>query len=253
MIVTYGGFSFTDNEAMVTFWGQQVEFDSRGRPRRLRRRMNIEGEIIATTPAGIDTRVAAIQTAFEVGGQDAGLYIPPSTLTHIALSNSNSVSGVRIVQPPSFNMRDGMAHFATGLPFSIALEAEYLLTQSGDSLVNYQETITYTGDGGPRRMVIEVVEGPPVTQTTTEQTPIVIEQSGSATGILDYPDVNPPLVAALLDRPDGIQVSRDVPRMENGIYTEFTARWNYRMTSDSDTFVAAGVPTFPTPITRETS
>jgi hypothetical protein len=250
MIVTYGSFPFLDNEAMVSFWGQQLQIDSRGRARMRKQRVAIEGEIIADGAAAIDARVAAIQDAFSLGGQSMSLLIPPSTATHISLDNTTSLSGVRVMQV-SFPQQDGMAHYATGLPFFIVLEADYLLSP-GDELTSYTETITYIGNGGPRKVVVELIEGPPAIQYTTEQTPITVIQSGEAVGILSQPNVNPPILPNnLLDVPDGIQYSAGTPRMDNGIYVDFPIRWEYRMTVPIASMTAADLPFQPSPALRD--
>lgn len=234
---------------MVTFWGRQVQFDNRGRARIASYRANIEGEVIADGAAAIDSRITAIDTAFSLSGQSMSLLIPPSTATHIGLDNTTSLSGVRI-RSVSVPQKDGNGDYATGLTFRMALEADYLLSP-GDSLTSYSETITYIGDGGARTQVVEVIEGAPVRQYTTEQSPVTIIQAGEAIGILDYPDANPALLPLLIDRPDGLQITRGTPRMINGAYIDFPCRWQYRMTLSADEFATAQLPLFPTPITRD--
>lgn len=249
MIVSYGSFAFSDNEAFVSFWGQQSAYDRRGNERIRRRRMVIEGEVIASGAANIESRIVQIENAFELGGQNAGLYIAPSTLTHINLDNATSLTGVRVVGK-RVPQRDNRGDYATGLEFQFVLEADYLQSV-GDELVDYEEVITYVGDGGPRKVVAELLNGPPITQYTTTQTAIVILQAGRAVGATSYPDINPSLIPSLLDRPEGLQITRGTPERVNGAYINWPVSWSYRMTVSTAQGVAAGMPAFPSPIQRD--
>lgn len=243
MIFRYGSsYSHPDHECLVTFFGGQTIYNPRGRPQFLRKRMAVEGEIIATGPAAISARMSEIAAAYAVDGGTAELLTSGGASTHYVLSSLGSVSGVRVVQPPSFSQQDGKAHMATGLPFSIVLEADYLIGD-GDGLVSYSETIAYVGDGGPRHVILELDSGSPIEQFVSTHTPVTILQSGEAVGILSYPAPNPPLFPDSLDRPDGIQISRSAPRLDGATHVDWPVRWQYRMTGSY-------LPTIPDPLLR---
>lgn len=249
MIVQYGSFAFNDQEAMASSWSRQLFVDGRGRNRLRKQRVLIEGEVIADGAAAIDARIATIKSAFELSGQSLSLLIPPSTPTQISLDNSTSLSGVRVMGI-SVPQRDGRGDYATGLEFRIALEADYLLSP-GDSLTQYTERITYTGNGGPRRVKTDVVEGDPIVQYTTEQTFITVKQEGLAVGILDYPDINPSVLPVALLDSEEVDEERETPQMENGVNIYFPVRWSYTATCTRAELIAAGLPLFPTPILRD--
>lgn len=152
-----------------------------------------------------------------------------------------SLGGCRVIQPPSFALQDGKAHYTTGLPFTVVLEADY--QDSNDTLVSYSETITKIGQGGPRRLVIELDNGVAQEQIVSSHTPVVLIQSGEAIGYQAYPFFNAPVYPNYVDLPDGYQVAYAAPRLEGNTYVEYGVRWNYRMTIPTDA-------TLPFPSTR---
>lgn len=232
MIIKYSGQQLIDHEAMVTYFGGQVVFNGRGRPQLFRRQMVIEGEIVAASASAINSRVRTIENIFGLNGGICALLQSDGTETDFVIGDG-ALGGCRVVQPPSFSLQDGKAHFTTGLPFSIVLEADYTISD-GDTLVSYEETITKIGQGGPRRVTIELDNGPPVEQVVSQYTPIVVVQSGQAVGWGGYPTINDPIYPTQVDLPDGYQLTRGSARLNGATYTEYPVQWSYRMTLLND-------------------
>lgn len=239
MRFSYGSYEHPDNECMVTFWGGSTIYNARGKPQYLRKRMVVEGEIVANGSTAIAARVKEIQDAYAVPGGSATLH---GTAGAYTLSSAGSVSGVRIVQAPTFFQQDGKAHMATGLPFSVVLEADYLIND-GDPLVSYSETITHIGTGGPRRATLELDNGEPIEQIVSTHTPVTIIQAGEAVGSAGYPSINQPIFPTQVDLPDGLQISTSAPRLEGNVYVDWPIRWAYRMT-------CLNLPSIPYPLQR---
>lgn len=243
MILSGNGYSHPDNECLVTFFGAQRIYNPRGQAAILRRTMRVEGEIIAATTAAIDARVAEIRAAYAVEGGSVVLYTSAGAATQFQLPSAGSINGVRIVEGPTFFTQDAKAHYATGLPFAITFEADYLQPQTS-GVQFYSETIVQIGDGGARRIVIEVDNGSPVEQVVSTHTPVVIIQSGEAMGYLSYITPNTPLYSQYLDQPDGYQLIKESPQLLGGsIALNYVSRWNYRMTIPTSV-------TIPFPSTR---
>lgn len=214
----------------MSFFGAARIYNSRGVAHIVRKRMVVEGEIIAATATAINSRVNAIKAAYSVDGSVAVLFTSAGQATDFQLG-SGAIAGVKVVEGPTFLAQDGKAHFATGLPFTVALEADYLTGSSiYDGLVSYTESIACIGDGGARRVVIELDSGPPEEQFTSTNTPVTVIQAGEAVGIGSYPSFNSPIFPSALDRPDGYQVVRGTPRRDGYTYLEYPVRWSYRMT-----------------------
>lgn len=227
---------------MVTFFGEATVYNLRGRAQHRVKRMVIEGEIIANGATAINQRVGQIQAAFAadfLGRVILKQSNGATTLIHLPIG---SLSGIRVIERPSFFMQDGKAHFATGLPFRIILEADYQYNDA-DPYVSYNETITRIGDGGPRRVTIELDSGLPIEQIVSQNTPITVIQSGEAVGSLLYPPFPPPIFPSQVDLPDGYVTSTAHPRLHGNLYVDWPIRWQYRMT-----LLAA--QNIPTPVLR---
>lgn len=227
MIVAVGNFSFQDNEAMVTYFGQRRSYNARGRGQTLTRQMRVEGEMIGSSAAVLNDRLGEILSILSVDGFSAALLESDGTATHMQIGQG-SFTGGRIVES-HFPMQDGMAHFATAIPFGFTIEADYLVNDN-DPLVAYSETLTQVGDGRPRSVVIEVDNGAPVEQTVSTHTPIYVIQQGEAVGILSYPVPNLPLFPNAIRAPEDIQISEGSPRLDNGAWFDYPVRWQYRFT-----------------------
>lgn len=241
MIVKYGSFSFDDNETMVSAFRAVRIYNQRGLPAVIRRQMVIEGEIIAANTAAIDARVQQIRSAFAIDGAAAGLYQSDGTPTQFQLPTAGSLGGVRIVEEPSFSLDDGRAHYATGLPFRVVLEADYPEV-GGGGLVAYNETITRIGNGGPRRLTIELDNGVPAEQIVSTNTPVVILQSGEAVGFSAYPAFNTPILPAYVDLPDGYVTSAGAPQLSGTVFINYPIRWQYRMTLPTNITIPLPTP-----------
>lgn len=198
----------------------------------LRRTMVVDGEIIADGTSAIASKVLTIKSALALDGGDAVLH---SSVGTIALLNGGSIGGVRVVERPSFTAQDGRAHWATGLPFRIVFEADYpYLT---DGLVSYTESITKVGNGGSRRVVLELDNGAPVEQTVSSNTPIQVIQTGVAVGFLAYPTFNDPIFPGAIMAPEDLQTATELPRLARDTWVDWPIRWTYRMTLTNPTTV----------------
>lgn len=225
MYLTYGNtLTFTAGEAWPVFFGQQRRYNPRGMAQSVVKTMQVEGTIIASGQAAINTRVGQILTALELEGGSAIFHMDTGADTHIALPSAGS-RGVRILQN-TLTMEEGKAHFATGLPFSITFEAEYPIADL-DPYVEYQETITRAGTGGPRKVWQELDFGVSIEQIVSTNTPVTYTQQGFAVGASGYPPFPPAIYG--YDDPDN-SISYDAPQRDGLVYINFPIRWNYRKT-----------------------
>lgn len=232
----YGSFRFEDAECLITFNGGQRRYTPRGMADRIVRTWTVEGEILAANSAAIETRRRLIEANLAVEGRRAVLLQDDGAEAYVL----DSPLGVRIRQLAWFQ-EEAKAHFATALPFRIVLEGEEILSD-GDSLVAYSERITRLGNGGPRTVVVELQNGPPVKQITAQQTAVTLIQQGEAVGSFAYPYANPPIYPSELSNPDEA-VTKIAPQRDGLGFTNHAIQWNYIMTFTS------AVP-LPNPIAR---
>lgn len=241
MYFTYGFYRHPLGECLVTNFTQTKLYNRRGRAHIIRRSMTVEGEIIAADTTAIDTRVREMVQAYSIPAAAAYMSTSTGASTGFVLSNTFSLTGVRVIEGPSFHQREHAAHYVTGLPFTIRLECDYL---GNTSLMEYEETITKVGDGRGRRIVLEVDSGPPVVQFTTTHTPITVMQEGKAVGVAQYPTPNLPLFNDAIDGPDGIQINEGTPELYGNAYIGYPISWKYRMVFPQN-------PSLPHPTLRE--
>ncbi len=239
MQFSYGGIFFDDNSVTVNSCSARTIYSERRHPLLLRKTMACSGEIIADGPANLAIKAAAVRATLALDGGDVILH---STTGVIAILNAGSFTGVQVIDRPTFFAQDGYAHWATSVPYRMAFEADY--PAATDGIVSYNESITTTGnDGGSRQVCLELDIGPPVIQTVSEATPIVIVQTGEINGFLGYATINDPIFPNAILAPEDKQITEIAPLLYGNTYTNFNRRWTYRMTLANPTSV-------PSPLRR---
>lgn len=236
----YGNFLFLDNECLVTFFGKTNRYNARGLAQTSVYTMVVEGEIVAAGQNAIDARARLITTALSLDGGSAVLYRSDGAATVYALDNTNARS-IRVTNN-SLLQQDGKAHYATGLPFSFTIEAEYGYSYA-DDLVSYEERITRIGTGEHRRVWPEVDQGTAEEQIVSTASNVTVVQTGSAVGAHRYPTFSDPIFPNGLGSPEDYQTTTGTPRHDANGSFDWPISWTYRMT-----LPAGG--TVPNPLTR---
>lgn len=235
----YGSFVFEDGEASLDAVQRSLQTNSRGEPFLMRETHRITGEIIPPQSADteqarqtwIDNRIRQIEAAFAQGGRDGVLLNNSGSPTVHRLQDSSSVSGVQVVQPPSFGKQDE-AEFISGRTFTVVLSAEYP-AEDAAGLYEYRETIAYQGDGGPEFVAVECDSGPPIIQRVRDRTIQVITQRGQAVGIGFYPTV-PPAIYPQLPRASRPVIERQTPQRRGKTDLLYPVSWQFSMFSTSN-------------------
>jgi hypothetical protein len=152
--------------------------------------------------------------------------------SHLHLDPASATGGIRVM---SLNFPKGAekGEFANARHYEITVEAIY--PNLVDGLLQFQETITLNGTGGPRYAYIEVLQGPPVRQTVCENTLIRATQSGHAIGLFSYPTVPQPLWPFYEDEP-ARQISKSGGQLQGTFYSGYGVQWGYQFTSDVPLF-----------------
>jgi len=234
MIFKYRNYTHDNNEVEVVF-RQSALFDQRGNRRGLRKRLELKGVLHGTSQANLTTKLNALDAAYTVNGGDAVLFLDDGTTqTHHKLISSGTLTGVRVVQPPSFAPGDG-AEYSTFRSYTIVLEADFI----GDSnILSSEEAVTIVGTGGPRFAYLETLVTSAVRQQVNKFTLVRMTQSGLAKGYLSYPFVPAPIWPALEDVDQRSIVTRS-PKDQGLIFTDFPISWTYKFTSD---VAQSGIP-----------
>lgn len=243
MYFKYGDYTHPAGEVQVTSFEVETKRSDRGQALSKTATLQLEGIIVASGDVAIDARVAAIQNAYSLDGCNAALYLTNGTQSHLSLDSGSSLYGVQVIRGPSFPLQRNAAHYATGLPFSITLQAEYGISSNQGPFLGSSETIEQIGDGGPIVVITTLDNGPPVADQVSPASPCIVTQSGEATYELSsafgpiYPPFNPPLWPDHLIRPDGYRVSRQKMRPRIAGRNQYRASWNYTFQFTSPPFI----------------
>jgi len=231
MIFVYGNYAHDDGEVELRIQKRPV-FNARGFRHGIVETWNIKGVLQADTQAELGAKINALVDAYKHDDKSAGLHLAEGAgSTSHQLPTGTAEGGVRVVAGPSFPVGSGpqYAAGAAGRDYTIRLQAFYpeLLT----NLLSYQETISAKGSGGPRFVVLEVLNGPPVKQQVASKTPVSLTQIGNAVGHLSYPVPPPPIWAVSLEHEELRSIVKRSKRRSRNDFYEYPISWQYTFES----------------------
>ena len=227
MFLKYGSYQHQDGEVDISV-NKNAVMTARGTVEKVVEQWKITGILRDTSSTGLSTKASALQTAYGTNNLDLCLYHSVGVASHLHLNPSEATGGIRVL---SVNFPKGAekGEFANARHYEITVEAIY--PNLVDGLLQFQETITYNGTGGPRYAYIEILNGPPVRQTVCEQTLYRITQSGHAIGLFSYPTIPSPLWPYYEDQ-TARQTSRSGGQLQGTFYSGYGVQWSYQFVSD---------------------
>lgn len=235
MILKYGTYTHDDNECALVITKTNTLNDA-GIPWKTTERWEISGQLNAASQSALTTALTALSTAYSTQGLDLTLYendgVTPSA--HQIISSS-TIGGTRVVNKPQFPTSEG-AEYTTYRKYTLAVEADYYTTAAGSNILAWEETLTFTGTGGPRTVIIELRNGPPQRQIVSQQTAVEVRQTGRAVGRLTYPRPSSPIWPGF-ENQWSRGVSYGAPKTfgegTNRTLTEYSTTWEYTFTAPS--------------------
>lgn len=184
----------------------------------------INGRLVAASQAALFTAMEDLENAYSVNNKNISFETTDGTVIH-QIKLAQTGQGIKIA---SFVWPMGQdAVLATFADYQIMVKAEVALVGSGpggNSLLSFQEAISIVGTGGPRRVVREMLNGPPIEQIVSSFTLGRATQSGTATGWNSYPNPGIVIFPAYLINPDSA-----VTRSRAG--TRLQTAWSYQFVS----------------------
>lgn len=260
MYVKWGNYRFPDNACEVTTTGNVVENDA-GVPLYLEAQANVTCLFIstATSESTIQSELSALdlaaRSALSVPFQDFGLYHDNDTLSSCRIINTaNMLQGTRVV---SVNAPSGRgAEYASYRTLQFTVRAAYLLSPAaligpggvpappgtgtnGEVLRSWNESLTFIGNGGPRVILQDVIDGSPVEQVVTPATKVRVVQSGTAVGFIRPPLFPAPIFGTPVS--ESVQQVIQSPVRTSQGYMQYPISWSYEFESPVP---LTGMPTF---------
>ena len=222
MFLKYGPYTHAQNEPALQI-AKQAVFSPRGYRQAVRETWRIVGVLHAASQTSLTAAIAGLRAAYSVNGLDLGLYLDDGvTLTDHVLVSSATLGGTR-VRSLEFPSGAG-AEYSTFRSYSIAVEADF--PDTSNNLLDFSETLSFEGTGGPRIVFLDTLEGLPQEQISRQRTTYRARQEGRAVGLASYPPVPPPIWPAAEMQPHRRLVLRS-PRRVAANLTEFVAEWSY--------------------------
>lgn len=233
MYFQYGAFAFEPGEVALQNFVRRYIRSPRDQVVREVRLLAVTFSAIRNGQAALRTRYNEILAALVDGDYTAGFYhtdnSPSAIWVPSTADDANNFTGVQIDERPGLRAIDG-ADYATHLDGTFAVRAEYNVGIAA-SIISWDEEVTVSGGSGPNIEAIEQDQGPALLVATTQQTAVIIRQSGAAVGRQTWPQPAPPYFTNEVSR--ARQISRRSPRRVGFGLTDFTTRWSY-------TFLATG-------------
>ena len=222
MIFKYGSYAHSANEVSLTV-SKQAEFSDLGYRRGTRETWTIAGVLQGGSQTEITSAIAALQTAYGTNGLNAGLYLDDGmTVTAHFLDSSATRGGVN-VKSVSFPQGKG-AEYSTFRTYQVVLEA--LFPEEESVYLSWTESISTTGTGGPKFILVPLISGAAQKQIVQQNTVVKVSQRGSATGVANWPSPAAPLFPDY-EKVEQRSISRDTPRMHRTNNEGYRVSWSY--------------------------
>lgn len=222
MYLRYGPYTHAKNEPAVQI-GKAALFSPRGYRQAVRETWRIVGVLHAADQPALTAAIAALRAAYNVNGLDLGLYLDDGTTpTDHFLSSAASLGGTRVSRL-EFPTGSG-AEYSTFRSYAITVEADF--PDTSNNLLEFSETLSFEGTGGPRVVFLETLEGVPQQQIARQRTTYRARQEGRAVGQVSYPPVAAPIWPAA-ELADQRRLALRAPQRAAGNLTRFVAEWTY--------------------------
>lgn len=227
MYFKYGSYSHEENEVSFTH-SRVAKLDSGGVVFGYDETYKLKGRLHGDTQAELTTAINALKAAYAVQFQDLVLYDNSGAVTAHTLLNSETLGGVRVLEGPSFPDSMG-AEYSTYRTYEIVVGAVAPISgQGNNSVVDWQETLTFIGTGGPRNVWQQPIVGPAIRQQVSQLTTIKAIQRGSAVGYADYYQFAPPLFPIEVEHEEQRVFERGTPQyMGSGVKRYYPCNWAY--------------------------
>lgn len=231
MLFGYGNWRAEAGEARPTSWTETITRSARQQIQSVTRTLGVEFEIIKDGQNAIQDRLAQIRAAIPGDGRDVGFYLDSGAKSGFFITQSETSSGVNVVQSVQPQPSDA-ADYATHLKATAAFQGVYTAAQIFGAaqlqvILDYGETVSMIGDGGPRYAILAVDTGPPHKYTLCDQTPVVVRQSGFLVQSVPGVNANPYVASDEFLDSESRELSPSVRWNSRSGQAEYALTWNF--------------------------
>lgn len=225
MIIKWGSYAHTDNEAQLVRYDVQPRKSQRGQRLELSYRAHIRGELKDTSgQAALTTKIQSLISAYDQNYQDFILLDNSGNSTPHSILNSDprNVSGNRVV----YRSWDGTdpVEYATIRTYEIVIEA--IMAQPESNLVYLTERVTYIGTGGRIWSADNTQYGPQATVLYPSSWKHVL-QDGYAIFYTGPAVPNGPLYPSNFEHEEQRRIVPMEPSFRGQGYTHYPISWHY--------------------------
>ena len=219
------------NEAAVVI-SKETETNDAFQPVAQIERWAITGRLIADTESALTTLIEALEAQYTTNLQSIAILSNDGTTeTAHTIDNNQTIGGI-VVESLSYPKGDG-AQYAGFRDYEMVFTTRRGLVLVGGQQApfSYQETLSFVGTGGPRRVIRELRNGPPQVQIVSQSTPVFATQIGSAIGHSVQPNPAFPIWPDHEDEPSRTITRRNPKTYGTGgnlISEMFETSWSYR-------------------------
>ncbi len=176
-------------------------------------------------PSGYLTRfVKQVETVMAGPQQNLMLYDNSNRPTGLGLSVADSVTGIQVIKPPSYETNNP-GELITHRRIHFTLRSVEF-ARNGNFLVSYMDRVSKTGDGSPEIIESENVESLPVLIMTKRYTTVKFIQTGYAEGYSGYWPWPAILFPVPIYKPDRSTHTEIVPNLRGNVLTNYRREWN---------------------------
>lgn len=197
----------------------------------IQERWDIDGWLIGDSASDIATQSTTLMNAYAAHPTSVHLRLPDASASANFVTAAQTLGGIKIVEPVSFNDTEQAAH-TTFRRFRTAIEFMRPASGSNVLIVSFAESISFTG-GGPMDGHLEPLTGRPIKQRWKQNTVYRATQQGRAVGFRAYPDAPDPIWPAAEIRP-AREFTPENPQRHNATtlaYSHFPISWSYKFES----------------------
>ncbi len=225
MYLQTGNYIHATNEVEISTISKRVVYSRRGFPQYTHVVWGIHGVLHSTdnTIATLTVQMAVLEASYNGQTfQDVGLFNDNGSATEHGLLGAASFGGVRVT---GFHWGPSRgAEYTTYRSYSATLEADY---PGSENLIEWQETVSIRGTGGPRNIWLPCLEGEPQQQMVQVQTTVKATQSGHAVGLFSYPEFNQPYWGPEVEQEENEVQDQGSPDQVGPNRWNFPIKWSY--------------------------